>query len=458
MPQNSVVRVYATCQPPNYESPWQSNPPYEGTGSGVVIGPNQVLTGAHVVANSTFVQVQKALHPDKTVARVAHVSHDCDLALLEVEDPHFMDGISPAPIGDLPSRGERVSVFGFPVGGDELSLTEGGVSRIDVSRYSHSGRMLLAVTVDAAINEGNSGGPVFLEDEVAGIAFQVLEDAENIGELVPAPLVERFLRGIEQKRPMEVPGLGLDIQLLENVALRKSVGLGPDDTGVLVRNVDFGSSAWKVVQSGDAVLRIAGHDIANNGTIEYSGRFRTGLQALVGETYVGDEIELEILRGGERRVVSLELQPATSLVTLRRHDVRPTYFVFAGLVFQPLTLDYLDTWRDGWQSSPTELLYHYYSGVRSEEHSELVVLASVLNDAINIGHSSCCQQTVGTIDGTPVRDMRDFVAKIEAARGVVEVRTTAGSRLVIDVDQARSIGPEIVRRYDVPVDRSPDLS
>ncbi|MCA8967116.1 MAG: trypsin-like peptidase domain-containing protein, partial [Planctomycetes bacterium] len=83
MSHPQVVRVYCTYQDPDYESPWQSVAPRHSTGSGVVIGRRQILTGAHVVANATFVQVQRPSDPEKIVARVIAISHDSDLALLE---------------------------------------------------------------------------------------------------------------------------------------------------------------------------------------------------------------------------------------------------------------------------------------------------------------------------------------------------------------------------------------
>src|SRR5690606_23070094 len=109
------------------------------------------------------------------------VWHDCDLALLQVEDEGFFDDVPPADIGELPALRDKVSVVGFPIGGEEISITEGVVSRIEVQRYNHSQRHLLAVTVDAAINQGNSGGPVFKNGKVAGIAFQKLTGVDNIG-------------------------------------------------------------------------------------------------------------------------------------------------------------------------------------------------------------------------------------------------------------------------------------
>ena len=72
-------------------------------------------------------------------------------AVLEVVEPaDFLDDIEPAEVGEMPRLRDAVEVVGYPVGGEEISITEGVVSRIEVQRYSHSQRHLLAVTVDAA--------------------------------------------------------------------------------------------------------------------------------------------------------------------------------------------------------------------------------------------------------------------------------------------------------------------
>src|ERR1044071_4415273 len=108
----AVVRVFATTQDPDYDAPWQNRTPSSSTGSGVVIAPGRILTGAHVIANATFVQIQKISDPVKTVARVIGVCHDADLALLGVDDRHFMEGIEPAKLGELPDLRDRVAVVG----------------------------------------------------------------------------------------------------------------------------------------------------------------------------------------------------------------------------------------------------------------------------------------------------------------------------------------------------------
>ncbi|MFT7465222.1 MAG: S1-C subfamily serine protease [Pseudohongiellaceae bacterium] len=458
MSQSTVVRVFATSQRSDHVNPWQAQSPVDSTGSGVVVRPGQVLTGAHVVADATFLQVQKGSDPDKFVVRVVGICHDADLALLEVLDPAFSEGMELATLGKLPHFQDRVSVVGYPVGGDEISITEGVVSRIEVQRYSHSQRELLAVTIDAAINEGNSGGPVFDENGlVVGIAFQALEDAENIGEMVPAPIIERFLAGIDGQRPAGIPALGIEVQNLENPALRRRLGLGDGESGVLVVGVDFGSSAAGVLFPGDTLLSIAGHAIANNCTIRFRKRYRTRFEALLGELFFGDKMKLEVLRDGERRELTLELKADQPLVPLDRYDYRPSWYIFGGLVFQVLTRDYLSTWNDWWDKAPKELLYQYYYGRRTEQRQEVVVLTQVLADELNVGYTRMEFSVIASVNGQTPVDLVHFVRLVDGAEEQVDICTLGGERMVLDVAAAGAASPRILERYRIPADRSANL-
>jgi len=379
----------------------------------VVIGPSLLLTGAHVVANATFLQVQKPSQPDKAIARVRAVSHDSDLALLEVvEPPNFLSDIQPAELGPMPHLRDQVAVVGYPVGGEEISITEGVVSRIEVQRYSHSQRHLLAVTVDAAINAGNSGGPVFGNNKVVGIAFQKLTGVDNIGEMVPPPIIRAFLDGVEAGRRPEIPALGITTQNLENPLLRKQLGLADHERGVAVLHVDYSGSADGVLEPRDVITAIDGLPIANNGTVQHMGHTRTRYDVVLGHRYIGDRIELQIKRNGAARVVELELKPWMPLVPRSRYDQAPAYFVYGGLVFQTLTRDYLTTWDKWWNKAPKEFLNYYYLGYRSAEQHEVVILTQILADldalsatelldlmlvARAIGHSPTPETLEGTI-------------------------------------------------------------
>jgi S1-C subfamily serine protease len=453
-----VIRVFATTQDPDYDGPWQARTPSNSTGSAVVIGPRLLLTGAHVVANATFLQVQKPSQPDKAIARVRAVSHDCDLALLEVLDPPtFLDDIEPARLGPMPRLREEVAVVGYPIGGEEISITEGVVSRIEVQRYSHSQRHLLAVTVDAAINAGNSGGPVFANGQVVGIAFQKLTGVDNIGEMVPPPIIRAFLDGVAHGKRPEIPALGITSQNLENPLLRARLGLAADERGVAVLHVDHGGSADGALRPRDVLMTIDGLPIANNGTVQYLGSYRTRYDVVLGHRYIGDRIELGIKRDGAVHTVSLELRAWKPLVPRARYDQAPAYFVYAGLVFQTLTRDYLTTWDKWWNKAPKEFLTYYYLGHRTAEQHEVVVLTQILADEINVGYGHLFNEAIAKIGGAVPRDMEDFVERLSSARGIVEIETSSGGLIILDAEEVARATPRILARYHIPRDRTPGL-
>jgi S1-C subfamily serine protease len=453
-----VVRVYATTQDPDFDAPWQARTPSNSTGSGVVIGPGEILTGAHVIANGTFIQVQKPSQPDKAIARVKAVSHDCDLALLEVVEPRaFLDDVSPAVLGEMPRLRDEVAVVGYPVGGEEISITEGVVSRIEVQRYSHSQRSLLAVTVDAAINAGNSGGPVFGDGKVVGIAFQKLTGVDNIGEMVPPPIIRWFLDGVARQRSPQVPALGVTTQNLENPLLRRELGLKDGERGVMVVAVDHGGSSDGVLHARDVITAIDGLPIANNGTVQYRGQHRTRYDVgLVGK-YVGDKVPLDLVRAGERVKTELVLGPWLPLVPRARYDKPPQYFVYGGLVFQTLTRDFLTTWEKWWNKAPKEFLYYYYSGERSSSRHEVVILTQILADEINVGYSHLYNEAVVAVNGAMPRDLNDFVGQLGTAEGLVEILTSSGGIVMFDAGEVRAAMPRILQRYHIAADRSPGL-
>lgn len=456
-PYPQVVRVYATVQEHDYDCPWQAQRSSNSTGSGVIVGPTEILTGAHVVANATFIQVQTISDPNKAVAKVKAVCHDADLALLCVEDESFFKDIVPAELGELPHFRDKVSVVGFPMGGEELSITEGIVSRIEVQRYYHSQRYLLAVTVDAAINAGNSGGPVFRDDKIVGIAFQKISGADNIGEMVPPPIIRTFLEGVKKGKESFVPGLGVMTQNLENPQLRKKLGLPDDLAGVLVNHVEFGSSAWEVIQPRDAILAVDGMPLANNGTIMYRARYRTRFDVVLGNYHVGDELSLVLWRDGQSIETSVILKESIRLVPRCQYDVRPHFFVYGGMVFQPLTYNFLASWDTWWEKAPSEFVQAYYYGIRTPDRHSIVVLSQILSDKVNVGYSHLYNESVVSVNGHTPEGIADFAQHLEAAEGTVEIVLSSGAIAVFDCDEAKAAGPSILERYHIPRDRSDNL-
>ena len=457
----SVVRIFTFFRKSNTYQPWQFSAEEEAGGAGCILADGRILTNAHVVSGSVFLQVRKAGDPKKYPAKVEFTAHDSELAVLRVEDPAFYRGTTPLSLGSLPRQRDRVLVYGFPVGGDDLSVTEGIVSRIEVTDYAHSGRGLLTVQTDAAINPGNSGGPAVLDGKLIGVAFQYDQDSQSTGYLVPAPVIERFLRDIADGRYDGVPELGIRYQSLENESLRRYRGLDSEETGIQVSTVVHGSSAWGVLQPGDILTRVDGVPIADDGTAPLRGSERVLFAHLISLRQIGEALRLQVIRAGRRLELTAPLRNTPALVGNSFYGDHPTYFVFAGLVFTPLTRDYLGDFREG-EAIPSELKYYADYGLPTPERRQVILLSHVLPHQVNLGYQGARDVVVERVNGRPVADMRELVSAFAHPQGgfhIVETDGLAspGELLALDAAQAAKAHPAILADYGIEKDRSADL-
>jgi len=459
----SVVKVITTSDAPDYEQPWQTEGPDASVGSGaIVMTPRgaRVLTNAHVVENQVFIEVRRYGKSRKFEAAVEGVGHDCDLALLKIEDPDFAEGAPAFPIGDLPSLGDRVSVLGFPIGGDRLSITEGIVSRIEMSPYAHSQRNLLAVQIDAAINSGNSGGPVVKDGEIVGIAFEAMDEAENVGYMIGAPVVKHFLRDINEGVQDAFPDLGIVTQELESKAHRRSLGLSPKSHGgVLITGVVHGGSASGVLEKGDVLLMLDRKNVAADGSIHFRKGERIDLSYQVARRHVGETMPVKVYRDGEMLSFELPMKPPCFLVAEDSYDVKPTYYIYGGLLFVPLSRDLLMTWgSEWWQEAPSEIVSTYENGIRSASRSEVVVLQKVLADRVNQGYHDFEALIIDRVQGRKIRDLKELIRIVEsAADEFVRFQGHDGRMIVLERDRIKKRNRSIMRRFGVPFDRSDNL-
>ena len=129
-----------------------------------------------------FIYVRCAGQAEKFTAKVKIIGQETDLEIVRIDDQSFFANATPFEMGDLPGLKDFVSVYGFPDGGDQLSLTEGIVSEVEPKIF-YSGAHLLTGQIGAPINCGNSGGPVRKEGKIVDMAFQSLTSANynNLG-------------------------------------------------------------------------------------------------------------------------------------------------------------------------------------------------------------------------------------------------------------------------------------
>jgi S1-C subfamily serine protease len=467
--RRSMVKIYCVQNEPDYDNPWNMKGPESFSGSGCVIEGNRILTNAHVVSNPTFIQVRRNGQSQKHEAKIIAISHDADLALLGVDDPSFFEGVMLLKFGSLPEIEQEVIVYGFPEGGDSLSTTKGVISRIESQRYVHSWIELLAGQLDAAVNPGNSGGPVMVGDRIVGVVMQALTNSQNIGYMVPVPVIEHFLTDMEDGRYDGFPEDGIIIQPLENASLKKMHGLNEEQSGAIVSSVTAGSPAKYKIFPGDVLMSIDGHRIADDCTVEFRPNERTGCDFYIKQHQIGEEVVYKILRGAGEHTIRLTLdQPwgKNMLVPTARYSVQPTYYIYGGLVFCPLTLNYLLS-PNGHMSpdSPYNLVTYLNLGDDFQEGEEVVIIIKVLAGNFNNGYENLVNSRIMMVNGKEILNLQDLIRIVEAGtvaetgteEPFVVFKTLEDRTIAIDRKRAEAAHDEILSIYRITEDRSSDL-
>lgn len=459
--RKAIFKVQVNSQSPDFRQPWMQKQMVSSSGTGFYIGDRRILTNAHVVAQGKFITVLKDGDDQPVSARVKFIAHDCDLAMIEVQDPAYFKDVEPLGFGDVPEVRESVQTIGYPRGGEQLSITQGVVSRISYRRYVHTGTDAhLLVQVDSAINPGNSGGPALQGKKVVGVVFQAQTSAENTGYIIPIPVVERFLKDIEDGRydGHPVQGIWLMDEALENETARKFHGLRPGEGGVKVSKVAAYSPMFGLIEPGDIILSIDDQPIGVDGKLKMYNE-RLSFRAHYDLKQVGDIIRFRILRRGERQLVALPLKAQAPFYEPgETYELKPRFLVFAGHVFTALSRSYLKVWGPNWTyDAPLILRYiQTYFAVLDEVRSkrDIIVLSDRLPHAVNSYAGPYFEEVLMRVNDRDVGSLDQLAQIFAAAEGDHLVFRFFKNNVpyVIDLGAARAAHPKILAQYKVPFD------
>lgn len=338
--RNLVVNIHTTHRVPDVLRPWTKRDPAKSSGSGTVIAGNRILTNAHVVRNGAQIYVQPFQSSDMLEAHVVGFSPRIDLAVIELEDETFFADRPGMPISEvLPKVRETINVYGYPTGGDELSVTEGIVSRIEFAPYYFDGRGL-RLQVDAPLNPGNSGGPAVIDGQLVGLVFSGIPQSQNIGYLIPGEEINMFLADIEDDHYDGKPMLLEAMQTVENDAIRQRLQL-PDDTGGLmiidpaVDDTDYPLRRW------DVITQIGEYPLDRQGNVLVDGDLRLNAMYLLQQLAEDGHLPCTIMRDGEEMSLNIPVQYERKLVLPYLFEDDPRYFIYGPLVFSQATQDHL---------------------------------------------------------------------------------------------------------------------
>ena len=457
--EKSVVQIMNFSQEPVWESPWRFDSVHKSSGTGFVIAGKKIMTNAHVVSWAKQIHVKRYQDPRPYPAHVSFIGHDCDLAVIEVEDQSFFDGLEPLPLGELPKVRSTVVTYGYPAGGEQISYTRGVVSRIEMQPYSHIGnRSFLGVQTDAAINPGNSGGPVIQEGTVVGVAFQGMPGLENTGFFIATPVIQHFLKDISDGIYSGFPQAGIRIVPLENPAYIKMLKWQDNGKGARIDSLAPIPSTQKLLRPDDILLKVGNLEVGSDGTVIYEGN-RLAAAVAFQEVQDGETVPLKIWRDGHDLDVALPMTTYKREVNVgNQYDISPRYFIYAGLVFTPLSLDYLKSSGRAEDAAYKQLVYELYYHLAespSTARSEPIVLSTTLADPVNANLTIQSRQLVDKINGVRIDKLEDVARAFAQGTNTYQAIEFLPEHAieVLDRVEAEKVGPRVLQTYNIPSDR-----
>lgn len=415
-----VVKIHAIHHTPDLLRPWTRNSPQQVKGSGVVIDGNRILTNAHVVRYASQIYVQPNQSASHLPARVEAVAPSMDLAILKLDDESFFVKRGALPFADeLPRVKDSVNVYGYPTGGTELSVTQGIVSRIEYTDYYYQ-TTGLRIQVDAALNFGNSGGPAVSDGKLVGLVFSLIQNAQNIGYLIPVEEIQLFLADIKDGVYDGKPQSFDLIQTVENDALRRRLGLPKGTDGVMVAQPYRDDPSYPL-QEWDVITRIGDTPIDSDGKVAIRYDLRLSASYLVQKHAKNGLLPLTVYRDGKFVNIQLPVRAKKELVIPYLMNAQPRFFIFGPFVFSQTTQDYLERLGSQRNSSsfgrrPSQLYVRRYDKPAFEDEELVVVASPLFPHRITRGYDDPNRAVLSEVNGVLVRNLRHLVEILRDSR------------------------------------------
>ena len=448
-PLSAIVKITTMACAPDFIQPWAMSRQGGGSGSGVIINGNLILTNAHNVSYATYITVERERNGKPTPAKIKAINHQADLALLEVEDKSFFEKITPFEIGETPPAQTQVFVVGYPVGGDGISITQGVISRIErIEFLQYPYESHLAAQLDAAINPGNSGGPIILNGKIVGIAFQSGQ-GDGIGYMIHTDIIKHFLNEVATGEVRGFGEIGFLYQTLESTDMRNFLKMTNNQSGIVITKVLKHAKATPALKLYDVILSIDGFKILNNGNIKNERGEVVNFGTILDRKRLGDNVELEIWRDGKTFTATCELTKCNYKVKPPIYSGNPKYLLLGGYVFTTLSLSYLNEFK----STPTTFIHLFPEEYESPD-CETIIVSQVLGDESTEGFKGISNEVLVSVNGKTFKNLKELAEYMDSLKeGYAIFVMKSGAHIIANVESIKKATPRVMKNYKIPSDR-----
>ncbi len=452
--EHSIVTLEVARKHYDYYQPW-SKGVRRVTKSGLVVGEREVLTTADEMSDRTLVRLQKGGRGLWRIGEVKWIDYHANLALVTTKEADFWRDLKPAALGSAAPAQGAMQILRWREGNLEEHAAEFTQFSVREGQLSPINQVVLEVSSE--IQRAGWSEPVVLNSHVAGLV--TAQEGRN-AYAMPASFIRTVL---EARRQGAYHGLGYFHFLWEpakNPTTLSLLGLPGEPRGALVVNVPPRPDGLApVLEPKDVLLNVDGFDIDLQGDYKDPEFGHLNLESLaVRHKWAGDAMTMRVWRQGKTVEVSYRLPRfdyTNALVPYAVRDQEPEYLVVGGLIFQPLTDSYLQSWGADWKRNAPFRLNYYNNEEPTPERPALVILSHVLPDAYNIGYQDEKYLVVSKVNGQRVNRLSDLRAALEKPEHgflVIEFAQGAESlrRMVLAAgDAERAATARVLRQYGV---------
>jgi hypothetical protein len=451
--EKSLVTIEIARNNYDYNQPW-SRRTQRLKKSGVVIGERQVLTSADQLSDRTLVRLQKEGRGQWFVGEVQWIDYPANLALLTTSEEAFWRDLKPVTLGgEVPENGS-LQILRWRDGNLEHRSAE--FTRFTVREGQLSPVSYVLLESSSEIQSSGWGEPIIANSHMLGLV--IAQEGRNC-YATPAAFITSVLSAHAKN---EFRGLGyfhFFWQPAENPASLADLGLPGDPRGVIVHFVPNRMDGLsEVIKSNDIILSIDGFNLDIQGDYVDPQFGHLMLENLATRNrWAGDEVPLQVWREGKQISITYRLprfEYSNALVPFATFDKEPEYLILGGLLFQPLTDPFLQSWGSEWKRRSPFRLYYYNNQMPTKERPSLVLLSQVLPDPYNIGYQDLRYIVLDKVNGVRISkltDLREALAKPKDGYHLIEFVKSDGLRRVVVAagEQESAATDRVMKRYGI---------
>jgi hypothetical protein len=451
--ERSIVTIEVSRKQYDYYQPWTRK-----TGriqkTGLLLSDRQILTTADEMFDRTLVRLQKGGRGRWTLGEVSWIDYHANLALVTTTEEDFWRGLQPATLGGTVPDDGTLQIVRWHDGNLENR-------RAEFTQYTVREGQLAAINqpvleADSDIQNAGWGEIVAANSHAVGI---LSSQEGRMCTAIPSSFIQNILEARKQGRYHGLGFFHFFWQGAQNPASLARLKLTGEPRGVIVSSVpDRPDTCDQVIRVQDIILNIDGFDLDIQGDYvdpEYGNLMLENLATR--NKWAGDDVKMLVWRDGNPTNIVYRLpkfEYSVSLVPFATYDQEPEYLILGGLVFQPLTDSYLQSWGTDWRRRSPFRLNYYHTDPPTKDRPALVLMSQVLPDAYNMGYQDQKCLVVDKVNGQRIArlaDVRQALEKPVTGFHIIElVQSDSLRRIILVAGQAeKEATARILKRYGI---------